>query len=66
MDKIKPKPCPFCGCDDITLWRNILLQMVGGRCNYCGADSGNKGYGQTKQEAAAAWNKRVPEKEDKP
>ncbi len=62
MGKINLKPCPFCGSDDITLWRNIPLQIVGGRCNNCGADSGGKSCGQTKQEAADAWNTRTPER----
>lgn len=64
MDEIKLKPCPFCGSDDITLWRNLFFGIVGGRCNACGSDSGNKGYGQTKQDAADAWNKRASEKDD--
>lgn len=59
MSEIKLELCPFCGSDDITLWRDPLLEIVGGRCNACGADSGNRADGRTKQEAANAWNRRA-------
>lgn len=64
MDKIKLKPCPFCGSDAIKLWHSPF--GVGGRCDKCGANSGYGAEfnGETKQEAAAAWNKRAPEKDN--
>ncbi|MCX4356836.1 MAG: Lar family restriction alleviation protein [Oscillospiraceae bacterium] len=59
------KLCPFCGSDAIKLWHSPF--GVGGECQICGANSGHANFnGETKQQAAAAWNKRVPEKEDKP
>lgn len=68
MDKIKLKPCPFCG-GKVTLRESIFTNREGKclfcsvRCLTCGvrADFSN-GVAQSKKKTINAWNKRTPEK----
>jgi Lar family restriction alleviation protein len=48
------KPCPFCGCNNITTVGRKLIQM---KCLACGSFSG---MWATYAEAKAAWNRRAP------
>lgn len=59
MSEIKLKPCPFCGNTEIKLWHSPF--GVGGECKKCGANSGHEVEfnGETKQDAAEAWNRRA-------
>ena len=71
MDKIKLKPCPFCGkqaiVNTIEPHTHIFAPLpdYGGgtfiECTGCTCAIS----GKTETEAVDAWNKRVPEKEDK-
>lgn len=60
MNKIKLKPCPFCGSKNIKLYHTEC--EVNGECQNCGASSGYRifwGKKPTKEEAAEAWNRRA-------
>lgn len=48
--KRHPKPCPFCGCKNVSVASNGIVQ-----CAKCGA----KVYADTQSKAIAAWNKRT-------
>ena len=55
MDELKP--CPFCG-GDATLWREGGVDRPYHILCGCG---GRVGWFETREEAIAAWNRRVNE-----
>lgn len=62
MDKIKLKPCPFCG-GEAKLQRcnnSILIGCYNSQCR-----TNTFAYGENRLQAVKTWNNRVPEKEDK-
>lgn len=62
MNKIKLKPCPFCGSQNVYVAQpNEIRYFIA--CGNCEASSG---YFPKEQRAIKAWNKRVTEKDDKP
>lgn len=68
MDKIKLKPCPFCG-GEVTLRENSFTSREGERlfysvrCLTCGARTDFfNGVAQSKKKTINAWNKRALEK----
>lgn len=57
MDKIKLKPCPFCGgtdinCNHFELWTDDWWDVGCPNCEMWARD-------ESKDEAIAAWNRRV-------
>lgn len=70
MDKIELKPCPFCGRTNTLIIHEVIQQLddtdikqytvicnTSGDNAGCGANCGYRHF--TKQDAIAAWNKRV-------
>ena len=57
-EKIKLKPCPFCGSDDVVVEETYTSGYV--RCRDCGAEGG---FRYSHDEAVAAWNRRTNAKE---
>ena len=53
-EKIKLKPCPFCGSNDVTV--NDAYMHSYARCRVCGAEGGLR---DSHDEAAASWNRRT-------
>lgn len=51
------KPCPFCGCKEISIDRNHARRWIIG-CDKPSCHVNLSVYGYTRAEAIAAWNKR--------
>lgn len=51
-EKMKLKPCPFCGSEDVEVIGKYNFFVS---CNYCNSDSG---VYETKRKAENAWNRR--------
>ena len=58
MSDVKLKPCPFCGCTDIMVWRISHIGPYAARCPNC-ITYGPQRYDE--EEAVALWNRRVEE-----
>lgn len=57
MDKVKLKPCPFCGCKNIVIEKPYQRSRVipwTVKCALCYANV----FDRTKKAAVATWNKR--------
>lgn len=57
-EEIKLKPCPFCGSNGVVVDEICPSRYV--RCRGCGAEGGLR---DSRDEAAAAWNRRTNAKE---
>lgn len=57
-EEIKLKPCPFCGSKDVVVDEEYPSRYV--RCRGCGVEGGLR---DSRDEAAAAWNRRTNAKE---
>ncbi|WP_227171054.1 Lar family restriction alleviation protein [Enterobacter hormaechei] len=55
-----PKPCPFCGSDDVSIDSYSNGEIFFGCCRTCGAN-GPESWEET--EAALAWNRRAGDEE---
>lgn len=54
MEKLKPKPCPFCGSQPVVKQSGTLWMVI---CEECVCSS-SKACGETEREAIAGWNRR--------
>lgn len=52
------KPCPFCGCTDIMVWRISHIGPYSARCPNCITYGPQR---RSEEEATAAWNRRAKE-----
>lgn len=54
--ELEPKPCPFCGSNDVAVHYGFMKRYV--KCNTCGAKGGARYFSG---EAVEVWNKRAKE-----